>query len=133
MRILHTLSSPAWSGPAEGVALLAAAQRSLGHEVKVAIDRKRTRVTSEEASLPYFETLGLLDERDLELSVKSSPTQVWHDVRTLRHFEVDQQLSVGNLEPLPSRRARACQRIDGVLHPVREPLGLCGVEHVREL
>ena len=89
MRILHTLSSPAWSGPAEGVALLAAAQRSLGHEVKVAIDRKRTRVTSEEASLPYFETLGLLDERDLELSVKSSPTQVWHDVRTLRHFEVD--------------------------------------------
>lgn len=89
MRILHTLASPAWSGPAEGVALLADAQRALGHQVKVAIDRKRTQVTSEEASLPYFETMGLLDERDLELSVKSSPRQVWHDVRTLKQFEVD--------------------------------------------
>ncbi len=89
MRILHTLSSPAWSGPAEGVALLADAQRRLGHEVKVAIDRKRTHVTSEEASLPYFETMGLLDERKLELSVKSSPTQVWRDVRALKQFEVD--------------------------------------------
>jgi glycosyltransferase involved in cell wall biosynthesis len=89
VRILHTLASPAWSGPAEGVALLADAQRRLGHDVKVAIDRKRAHVTSEEASLPYFETMGLLDERNLELSVKSSARQVWHDVRTLRHFEVD--------------------------------------------
>ena len=89
MRILHTLSSPAWSGPAEGVALLADAQRRLGHEVKVAIDRRRHDVTSEEVSLPYFETMGLLDERNLELSVKSSPAQVWRDVRALRHFEVD--------------------------------------------
>ena len=89
MRILHTLSSPVWSGPAEGVALLADAQRRLGHEVKVAIDRKRIKVTSEEASLPYFETMGLLDERELELSVKSSAVQVWRDVRTLKKFEVD--------------------------------------------
>lgn len=89
MRILHTLASPAWSGPAEGVALLADAQRRLGHEVKVAIDRKRTSVSSEEESLPYLETMGLLDERDLELSVKSSPQAVWRDVRTLRHLELD--------------------------------------------
>lgn len=89
MRILHTLSSPVWSGPAEGVALLADAQRRLGHDVKVAIDRKRTQVTSEEPSLPYFETMGLLDERRLELSVKSSPTQVWRDVRALKSIEVD--------------------------------------------
>ncbi len=89
MRILHTLSSPAWSGPAEGVALLADAQRKLGHDVKVAIDRKRTQVTSEEPSLPYFETMGLLDERHLRLSVKSGPREVWKDVRTLKRFEVD--------------------------------------------
>ena len=89
MRILHTLASPAWSGPAEGVALLADAQRRLGHEVKVAIDRKRTSVSSEEESLPYLEQMGLLDERDLELSVKSSPQAVWRDVRQLRHLEVD--------------------------------------------
>ena len=89
MRILHTLASPAWSGPAEGVALLADAQRRLGHEVQVAIDRRRHEVSSEEVSLPYFETMGLLDQRDLELSVKSSPAQVWRDVRLLRHFEVD--------------------------------------------
>lgn len=89
MRILHTLASPAWSGPAEGVALLADAQRRAGHDVKVAIDRKRTSVSSEEESLPYLETMGLLDERDLELSVKSSPQAVWRDVRTLRHLEVD--------------------------------------------
>jgi glycosyltransferase involved in cell wall biosynthesis len=89
VRILHTLSSPAWSGPAEGVALLADAQRRLGHEVKVAIDRKRHEVSSEEVSLPYLETMGLLDERNLELSVKSSATQVWRDVRALRQLEVD--------------------------------------------
>lgn len=89
MRILHTLSSPAWSGPAEGVALLADAQRRLGHDVKVAIDRKRAKVTSEEPSLPHFETMGLLDERNLELSVKSSARRVWKDVRTMKQFEVD--------------------------------------------
>jgi glycosyltransferase involved in cell wall biosynthesis len=89
VRILHTLASPAWSGPAEGVALLADAQCKLGHEVKVAIDRKRHQVSSEEIALPYLETMGLLDERNLELSVKSSPTQVWRDVRALKHFEVD--------------------------------------------
>ncbi len=89
MRILHTLSSPAWSGPAEGVALLAEAQRRLGHDVKVAIDRKRAKVTSEEPSLPHFETMGLLDERNLELSVKSSARRVWKDVRTMKQFEVD--------------------------------------------
>ncbi len=89
MRILHTLSSPAWSGPAEGVALLADAQRRLGHDVLVAIDRRRHEVSSEEVSLPYFETMGLLDQRDLELSVKSSPGAVWRDVRLLKHFEVD--------------------------------------------
>ena len=58
MRILHTLASPAWSGPAEGVALLADAQRRLGHEVQVAIDRRRHEVSSEELSLPYFETMA---------------------------------------------------------------------------
>ena len=45
MRILHLLASPFFSGPAESVALLALAQRALGHEVSVAVDRKRPGLT----------------------------------------------------------------------------------------
>ncbi|HMK72392.1 MAG TPA: glycosyl transferase family 1, partial [Myxococcaceae bacterium] len=39
MRVLHLLSSPVFSGPAEAVALLAGAQRRAGAEVSVAVDR----------------------------------------------------------------------------------------------
>ena len=48
MRILHLLASPAWTGPAENIARLAVAQRALGHQVSVAVDRKREGLTSEE-------------------------------------------------------------------------------------
>lgn len=90
MRILHTLASPVWSGPAEAVALLADAQRRLGHDVKVAIDRKRTRVTSEEPALPYFQELGLLEEDSgLELSVKSAPGRIFSDARALKRRAAD--------------------------------------------
>ena len=73
MRILHLLSTPFWSGPAENVALLALAQRALGHEATVAVDRLRTRVGSEEPVIPRLQALGpgLLDEGGLQLSVKS--------------------------------------------------------------
>jgi glycosyltransferase involved in cell wall biosynthesis len=89
MRILHLLASPFWSGPAENVALLALAQREAGHEVTVAVDRRRTEVAAEEPAVPRFEALGLLDEGGLELSVKSPPWGVWKDLRRLRARSVD--------------------------------------------
>ncbi|PTL82344.1 glycosyltransferase [Vitiosangium sp. GDMCC 1.1324] len=89
MKILHLLASPFWSGPAENVALLALAQRAAGHEVTVAVDRRRTEVAAEELAVPRFEALGLLDEGGLELSVKSPPWKVWSDMRRLRARSVD--------------------------------------------
>ncbi|HYH98135.1 glycosyltransferase [Hyalangium sp.] len=84
MRILHLLASPFWSGPAENVALLALAQRQAGHEVTVAVDRRRRKAEAEEPAVPRFEALGLLDTGGLELSVKSSPWSVVGDMRRLR-------------------------------------------------
>lgn len=89
MRILHLLASPFWSGPAENVALLAVAQREAGHEVSVAVDRRRTEVAAEEPAVPRFEVLGLLDEGGLELSVKSPPWGVWRDMGRLRARSVE--------------------------------------------
>jgi L-malate glycosyltransferase len=89
MKILHLLASPAYSGPCELVTQLALAQRALGHEVTVAVDRKRTEVPSEELSVPRLEELGLLDDGGLELSVKSAPPAMIRDVRTLSRREVD--------------------------------------------
>ncbi|MDY7229986.1 glycosyltransferase [Hyalangium rubrum] len=89
MRILHLLASPFWSGPAENVALLALAQREAGHEVTVAVDRRRTKVDAEEPAVPRFEALGLLDPGELELSVKSPPWSVWRDMRKLRRRSLD--------------------------------------------
>lgn len=89
MRILHLLASPFWSGPAENVALLAQAQRALGHEVTVAVDRKRQDIAAEEPAVPRFQALGLLDEGGLALSVKSPPWELWSDLRTLRQRSVD--------------------------------------------
>ncbi|RKH55895.1 glycosyltransferase [Corallococcus llansteffanensis] len=89
MRILHLLASPFWSGPAENVALLAQAQRALGHEVTVAVDRKRRDIAAEEPAVPRFQSLGLLDEGGLALSVKSPPWEMWSDLRALRQRRVD--------------------------------------------
>jgi glycosyltransferase involved in cell wall biosynthesis len=89
VRILHTLASPYWSGPAENVAQLALAQRALGHEVAVAIDRRRNEGPTEEIARPHLEALGLLDDGGLELSVKSPPTTMYRDMRRLRSLAVD--------------------------------------------
>jgi L-malate glycosyltransferase len=89
MRILHLLASPAFTGPADAVAQLALAQRALGHQVSVAVDGRRTRITSEELALPRFEQLGLVEELGLELSVKSSPLGMLRDVRRLRGLTAD--------------------------------------------
>lgn len=89
MRILHLLASPAYSGPCELVCQLALAQRALGHEAKVAVDRKRQSVPSEELAVPRLEEQGLLDEGGLELSVKSAPRAMFNDVRRLARRDVD--------------------------------------------
>ncbi len=89
MRILHLLASPFWSGPAENVGLLALAQREAGHEVTVAVDRRRKKVAAEEPAVPRFEALGLLDSGGLELSVKSPPWSIWRDMRRLRKRSLD--------------------------------------------
>jgi glycosyltransferase involved in cell wall biosynthesis len=89
MRILHLLASPAFSGPAENVALLALAQRALGHAVEVAVDRRRAQVSSEELAVPRLEALGLLGGHELELSVKSPPWRMAADAWRLRGRQVD--------------------------------------------
>lgn len=89
MRILHLLSSPWWTGPAEAVASLALAQRALGLDVTVAVDRKRTEVASEELIVPRLRRLGLLDEGGLCLSVKGSFLDTLRDARKLRQRSVD--------------------------------------------
>lgn len=89
MKILHLLASPFYTGPADTVVQLALAQRSLGHAVSIAVDRKRTVTTSEELIVPRLQSLGLLDEGDLELSVKSWPWRMAGDAWSLRRREVD--------------------------------------------
>jgi len=89
VRILHLLSSPVWSGPAEPVALVAQAQRSLGHAVSVAIDSTRVGTGTEEPAAPRLEALGLLDSRGLRLSTRDGAAGVWRDARLLGTLEAD--------------------------------------------
>ena len=89
MRILHLLSNPNWSGPAENVALLALAQRALGHQASIAVERKRLSPRAEEPVIPRLKALDLLDEGGLELSVKSTPLALLRDVRRISRREED--------------------------------------------
>jgi L-malate glycosyltransferase len=89
VRILHLLSSPVWSGPAEPVALLAQAQRGLGHSVSVAIDSTREGTGTEEPAAPRLEALGLLDSQGLRLSTRDGAAGVWRDARLLGTLEAD--------------------------------------------
>jgi glycosyltransferase involved in cell wall biosynthesis len=89
VKILHLLASPGFTGPAETVTQLALAQRALGHEVTVAVDRKRTSLSSEEPIVPRLEAHHLLDGRGLQLSVKSTPWAMAKDVLSLRAAAVD--------------------------------------------
>jgi glycosyltransferase involved in cell wall biosynthesis len=89
MRILHLLASPFYSGPADGVAQLALAQRALGHEVTVAVDVTRTQAAAEELAAPRLRGLGLLDEGGLGLSVKGTPLDWAGDARRLRARALD--------------------------------------------
>lgn len=89
MKILHLFASPFFTGPAELITQLALAQRALGHEVSIAVDRKRTTHTSEELLVPKLEPLHLLSTAPLELSVKSNPWTMLRDVLALRAQRVD--------------------------------------------
>jgi len=89
MRVLHLLASPYWSGPADNLATLAEAQRSLGHEVFVAVGRQREQGSGGEVAAPRLKRLGLLDRGELELSVKSLPVAVLRDVQELHGRDVD--------------------------------------------
>ncbi len=89
VRILHLLSSPVWSGPAEPVGLLAAGQRALGHAVSVAIDSTREGTGSEEPAAPHLAELGLLDRQGLRLCTRDGPGGLWRDARLLGRLEVD--------------------------------------------
>lgn len=89
MKILHLLASPFFTGPADTVLQLALAQRALGHDVSVAVDRKRTQTTSEELLVPRLEAHGLLSKLPLELSVKSTPMAMARDVLALRRADAD--------------------------------------------
>jgi L-malate glycosyltransferase len=89
MRILHLLSSPVFSGPAEAVALLAAAQRRAGATVAVAVDSTRPGTGTEEPAAPRFEALGLLDRRGLALSTRGGPLQLLADARRLHRTPQD--------------------------------------------
>lgn len=89
MKVLHLLASPFFSGPAESLTQLALAQRALGHEVSIAVDRKRATTAAEELAVPRLAQLGLLAEVGLELSVKSSPLAVARDIKALKALAVD--------------------------------------------
>ncbi|HXX29436.1 MAG TPA: glycosyltransferase [Myxococcaceae bacterium] len=89
MRVLHLLSSPVFSGAAEGVALLALGQRRAGAGVSVAVDRTRAGTGSEEPAVPRLDTLGLLDDLGLGLSTRSGPLRMLVDARRLRRAPLD--------------------------------------------
>jgi hypothetical protein len=89
MRILHLLSTPVFSGPAEAVALLAESQRRAGASVTVAVDRTRSGTGTEEPAAARFEALGLLDGRGLALSTRGGPLALLSDARRLRRLALD--------------------------------------------
>jgi glycosyltransferase involved in cell wall biosynthesis len=88
-RVLHLLSSPVYSGPAEAVALLAVAQRRAGASVSVAVDSTREGTGTEESAAPRFAALGLLDTQGLALSPKGGPLSVLRDAALLRRARWD--------------------------------------------
>lgn len=138
LRVLHLLASPVFSGPAETVLQLALAQRTLGHQVQVAVDQHRREVSSEELAAPRFESQRLLAAMKLELSVKSNPLGMLRDLRALKtakgsfdvvhcHFSHDHQLA--RIAGLPCvirsihhpRSARwSTPRADGFTAPTEE-------------
>jgi glycosyltransferase involved in cell wall biosynthesis len=89
MRVLHLLASPVFSGPAEAVALLAAAQKRAGASVTVAVDSTRAGTGTEESAAPRFEALGLLDTQGFALSTRAGARALLADARRLHRVQAD--------------------------------------------
>ena len=88
MRILHLVSYHLFSGPVPPTVGLAVAQRALGHEVWLAIDRKRGHLDNayEEAAAPSVALADLAPQVSLTLSTHSGPLEYLDDLRRLRAF-----------------------------------------------
>ncbi len=78
MKILELLSSPAWTGPAEPMASVAAFLSRRGHEVEVAIDTRRQGDLGER-----LRGLGFTVRGDLALSTRGFPPPLLGDARRL--------------------------------------------------
>ncbi len=89
MRVLHLLSSPVFSGPAEAVSLLALAQKRAGATVAVAVDTTRAGTGTEEPAVPRLQALGLLDGRGFALSTQGAPSDFLADAFRLRRQQLD--------------------------------------------
>ncbi|MBI5070405.1 MAG: glycosyltransferase family 4 protein [Deltaproteobacteria bacterium] len=81
MRILHLLSSPRWTGPAEPMAAVAAGLARRGHQVQVAVDGVRPGDLRERLA-----SLGFAPRGDLALSTKAAPLSYLRDLWTLRRL-----------------------------------------------
>jgi glycosyltransferase involved in cell wall biosynthesis len=78
MKILELLSSPAWTGPAEPMAGVAAWLRGRGHEIEVAVDARRPGDLRER-----LRALGFPLRDDLALSTKGFPPPLLGDALRL--------------------------------------------------
>ncbi len=78
MRILELLSSPAWTGPAEPMASVAAFLRARGHAVELAVDSRRPGDLRERLCAMGFTVRG-----DLALTTRGFPPSLLGDARRL--------------------------------------------------
>ena len=81
MRVLELLSSPAWTGPAEPMASVAAELRARGHHVEVGVDTRRAGDLQDR-----LRALGFAIRSDLALTTKGFPPSWPRDARQLRRI-----------------------------------------------
>jgi glycosyltransferase involved in cell wall biosynthesis len=84
VRVLELLSSPAWTGPAEPMASVAAELTRRGHHVEVAVDGRREGDIRERLA-----ERGFPPRSDLALSTKGGPLQYLGDLVRLRRVARD--------------------------------------------
>jgi L-malate glycosyltransferase len=134
MRILELLSSPAWTGPAEPMASVAAQLRARGHQLEVAVDARRPGDLRDR-----LRALGFTVRDDLALTTRGFPPPVLADARRLRrigpgfdvvhaHFSNDHAAALLGL-----RRRRERPRLVRTVHSARSlaPRPFQGLAHRR--